>query len=247
MHAPLTLIPQSAKDNLEFRTFRDLNDLETLRSIWKSWPGARESDFDLFSSTLRSGAQPYVVLLSRNAIPESILIGRRERKRMPFRLGYLTVCQREVEVIEFVYGGLRGNASDKNCADPSAGSDALDGRRRSRPCRVGAPRSEVIPAPAGDWVTGCSSARSLSLSKASLAYEVPQRPGRIPDEFGQESALQVTPQVQKGPQALSWEGPGQVLPIACRDRYGRVRHGASGQQDCETAIGVRFFRHCPGS
>jgi hypothetical protein len=117
VHAPLTLIPQSAKDNLEFRTFRDLNELETLRSIWKSWPGARESDFDLFSSTLRSGAQPYVVLLSRNAIPESILIGRRERKRMPFRLGYLTVCQREVEVIEFVYGGLRGNASDKNCAD----------------------------------------------------------------------------------------------------------------------------------
>lgn len=36
---------------------------------------------------------------------------------MSFRLGYLTVCGREVEVIEFVNGALRGNASEENCAD----------------------------------------------------------------------------------------------------------------------------------
>jgi hypothetical protein len=113
----LTISPRAGMDGLEFRTFRDLSELETLRSIWKSWPGARDSDFDLFSSTVKSSDQPYVVLLSRNAMPESILIGRRERKRMPFRIGYQTVCQREVEVIEFVHGGLRGNASEENCAD----------------------------------------------------------------------------------------------------------------------------------
>jgi Acetyltransferase (GNAT) domain len=115
--APLTLISQSGIGGLEFRTFRDRNELETLRSIWKSWPGARESDFDLFLCSIKSTAQPHVILLSRNAVPESLLIGRRERKRMPFRLGYLAVSQREVDVIEFVHGGLRGNASDENCAD----------------------------------------------------------------------------------------------------------------------------------
>ena len=108
---------RSSVDAPAFHTFRDLNDLETLRSIWKSWPGARESDFDLFFSATKSTAQPYVILLSRNARPESILIGRRERKKMPFRLGYQTVCGREVEVIEFVYGALRGDASEGNCAD----------------------------------------------------------------------------------------------------------------------------------
>jgi hypothetical protein len=113
----LAQISRSGVEGLEFRTFRNLNELETLRSIWKSWPGARESDFDLFSCALKSGAQPYVILLTRNAMPESILIGRRERKRMPFRLGYLTICRREVDVIEFVHGGLRGNASEENCAD----------------------------------------------------------------------------------------------------------------------------------
>ncbi len=115
----LTISPRTGADGLEFRTFRDLNELETLRSIWNSWPGARESDFDLFSSAVKSSAQPYVVLLSRNANPESILIGRRERKRMPFRLGYLTVCLREVEVIEFVHGGLGGNAAEEYAEDPA--------------------------------------------------------------------------------------------------------------------------------
>ncbi len=115
--APLIVNSGSGAHGLAFHTFRVFDELETLRSIWKSWPGARESDFDLFSSAIKLSAQPYVILLTRNEIPESILIGRRERKKMLFKLGYLTVCQREVEVIEFVHGGLRGNASEQNCAD----------------------------------------------------------------------------------------------------------------------------------
>ena len=55
-------------------------------------------------------------MLSRNAGPDAILVGLRERKKMPFKLGYFTICQPEVNVLEFVYGGLRGNASEENCA-----------------------------------------------------------------------------------------------------------------------------------
>ena len=101
-----------AKDNpLEFRTIRDLYELEILRPIWKSWPGSRDSDLDVFSSMARSRGsrcRPDVVVLIRNARPGAILIGLRECKKMPFKLGYFTICQPEVNVVEFVYGGLRG-------------------------------------------------------------------------------------------------------------------------------------------
>jgi len=111
--------PEAKANPLEFRTIRDLYELEILRPIWKSWPGSRDSDLDVFSSMARSRGnrcRPHVVVLIRNARPDAILIGLRERKKMPFKLGYFTICQPEVNVLEFVYGGLRGNASEENCA-----------------------------------------------------------------------------------------------------------------------------------
>lgn len=35
---------------------------------------------------------------------------------MPFKLGYFTIYEPEVNVLELVYGGLRGNAAEENCA-----------------------------------------------------------------------------------------------------------------------------------
>ena len=112
--------PEARLDRLEFRTIRSLEELETLRPVWKSWPGTRESDLDFFCSTLRSSAhrcQPHVILRMQNGRPDAIMIGRREHRKMSFKLGYLTLWERTVEVLEFVHGALRGNASEQNCAD----------------------------------------------------------------------------------------------------------------------------------
>lgn len=101
------------------QTLRDLDQLESLRSIWESWPGTRDSDLDYFSAVVRSRGnrcRPHVIVLTRNASPDAILIGLRERRKMPFRLGYFTICQPEVNVLEFVAGGLRGNATVETCA-----------------------------------------------------------------------------------------------------------------------------------
>jgi hypothetical protein len=111
--------PEGKDTALAFRTIRDLHELETLRSIWKSWPGTRDSDIDFFSgSVLSRGSRcrPHVIVLTRDARPDAMLIGLRERRKMPLRFGYFTVCQPEVNVLEFVYGGLRGNASEENTA-----------------------------------------------------------------------------------------------------------------------------------
>lgn len=106
-------------NSLAFRTIRTLQELEALRALWESWPGTRDSDLDFFSSLVRSrgqGCQPHVIVLTRNAVPDAILIGLREHKKMPFKLGFVTVCKPEVTAMEFVHGGLRGNASKDDCS-----------------------------------------------------------------------------------------------------------------------------------
>jgi CelD/BcsL family acetyltransferase involved in cellulose biosynthesis len=106
-------------DSLALRTIRDLHELESVRAIWESWPGSRDSDLDFFCSTVRSrgsNCRPHIIVLTRNAQPDAILIGRCERRKLRFRLGSFTICQPEVNVLELVYGGLRGNAHVENCA-----------------------------------------------------------------------------------------------------------------------------------
>jgi hypothetical protein len=106
-------------DSLALRTIRDLQGLESVRADWESWPGSRDSDFDFFCSIVRSrgsSCRPHVIVLSRNARPDAILIGRCERRKLPFRLAHHTIWQPEVSTLELVYGGLRGNGSEENCA-----------------------------------------------------------------------------------------------------------------------------------
>src|SRR6478672_10841954 len=77
-------VPDVQTVPLRFQTIRHLRELETLRSIWQCWPGTRDSDLDFFSSAVQtrgSGCEPHVIVLCRNAQPEAILVGRRERKR----------------------------------------------------------------------------------------------------------------------------------------------------------------------
>ena len=115
----LRVEPEASDEPVAFCEIRDLHEVEALRAIWNSWPGTRDSDIDFFTSMvrLRGGrCRPHVIVLTRGTRPHAILIGLCERKKMPFQLGYFTIYEAEVNVLEFVYGGLRGNASEENCA-----------------------------------------------------------------------------------------------------------------------------------
>jgi Acetyltransferase (GNAT) domain len=90
-----------------------------LRETWKSWQGSRDSDLDFFSSAVRSrgmACRPHVIVLNRGGKPDAMLVGLREHKTMPVKLGRITICQPRADVLEFVHGSVRGRASDENCA-----------------------------------------------------------------------------------------------------------------------------------
>ena len=108
----------SEPDTLVLRTICDPDELEAFRTIWQCWPGTRDSDLDFFANVVRShpGCHPHVIVLLRNAKPDAILVGLRERRNLSYRLGWLTICKLEFNVVEFVSGGLRGSASEENCA-----------------------------------------------------------------------------------------------------------------------------------
>lgn len=110
---------QTEGNHFTLRTIRDLREVESLREVWKSWQNTRDSDLDFFSGMVRSrgnNCRPHVVVLSRNARPDVLLVGLSYRTRIPLRLGSVTIRQAEVNLLEFVYGGLLGNASQENCA-----------------------------------------------------------------------------------------------------------------------------------
>jgi hypothetical protein len=44
-----------------------------------------------------------------------MLIGFRETRKLTFKVGYFKICEPEVKVVEFVYGGLLGQGSEENC------------------------------------------------------------------------------------------------------------------------------------
>lgn len=109
---------QISSNHFTLRTIRDLRELENLRDVWESWQKTRDSDLDFYSGMVRSrgeGCRPHVVVLSRNSKPDALLVGFIERKKVPLRVASVTIYRPTVTVLEFVYGGLLGNASKENC------------------------------------------------------------------------------------------------------------------------------------
>jgi hypothetical protein len=81
------------------------------------WPGHRDADIDFYLTIVRSYPEvlrPHVIVLFRNGKPEAILIGRLEKKRLAFGLGYAVAFRPLCRCLTFVYSAIRGNASAQN-------------------------------------------------------------------------------------------------------------------------------------
>jgi hypothetical protein len=104
-------------DEVSVKVLRTINDLETIRKAWESWPGNRDSEMEPYLTFLRSNpdtVRPHVPVIYRGGVPDAILVGRIDVGRVVCRLGYLRVSPR-AQIMCFVNGALRGNPSHENC------------------------------------------------------------------------------------------------------------------------------------
>jgi len=104
---------------LSLRVLRTLPELESLRGVWTSWKGHRDSDIDFFAEFVRTRPEiirPHVVVLYRYGTPEAMLIGRLERTQLTFKIGYLRLPGISARILIFSQGGARGNISDASSA-----------------------------------------------------------------------------------------------------------------------------------
>ena len=107
----------SSQQNVEVRVARSLPEVEGIREQWIAWPSHRDSDIDFYLMILDSYPEvlrPHVICLYRNGEPVSILVGRLERKRLAFNIGYLRPFQSWARCLTFVYGAIHGDASPEN-------------------------------------------------------------------------------------------------------------------------------------
>ena len=108
---------RAAVGNVTFRTICNLAGLESVREVWNSWQKTRDSNFDFFCGVVRARGEacsPHVIVLLREGRPDALLVGFKERRRIPIRICSVAVLQPELEVLEFVRGGLLGNNSEEN-------------------------------------------------------------------------------------------------------------------------------------
>jgi len=96
---------------------RAVSDLEGIRDVWETWPGNRDSDINSFLTFLSSHPEtvrPHVLVIYRAGKPDALLVGRIDMGRIDCRIGYLRITL-SARVMYFVYGALRGNATERNC------------------------------------------------------------------------------------------------------------------------------------
>jgi CelD/BcsL family acetyltransferase involved in cellulose biosynthesis len=108
---------KAAAGSVTFQTICNLAGLESVREVWNSWQKTRDSNFDFFCGVVRSRGEacsPHVLVLLRDGRPDALLVGFKERRRILIRICSVAVLQPELEVLEFVRGGLLGNDSAEN-------------------------------------------------------------------------------------------------------------------------------------
>ena len=99
----------------ETRVLKSPAEIEEIRELWTSWQDDPNANFELFQLLLKYRKEvlrPNVVVLSRRATIEAILLGRLEHARVPMKLGYLTLWKPRVRSLIVMRGGFIGSRSE---------------------------------------------------------------------------------------------------------------------------------------
>jgi Acetyltransferase (GNAT) domain len=112
-----TTAPIGAKEKIEIRVARSVEEVECLREAWLNWPGHRDSDIDFFlmiNQAYPEILRPHVIALYRDGKPSAILVGRLDKKKLAFNVGYFRGIRAWARCLTFVYDPVHGDASPDN-------------------------------------------------------------------------------------------------------------------------------------
>lgn len=88
-----------------------VEELATVKAFWSANAASVNADFDSFLVSLKARetvAGPHVLVLSRRGEPVALALGRRVRRHLSWKLGYIDVPPFPVEHLEFPSDGLIG-------------------------------------------------------------------------------------------------------------------------------------------
>ena len=105
----------------EIKIAKSFEEIEAVRDIWiqmqrdESMP-ALNTDIDRYLAIvelLKEKVQPYIIVLYYNSVPQAMVIGRIESKRITCRVGYATILKPSLRCLIVVYGGILGQPSEQ--------------------------------------------------------------------------------------------------------------------------------------
>jgi hypothetical protein len=110
--------------DLEIVTIRDLEGIESIRSVWEEMqcrepfpvPNADINRYIASVKAIGDEALPHVILIKCGGNPAAMVIGRIESRRLNLRLGYKTLFGSTLRCLSVVYGGIIGQPSSELCA-----------------------------------------------------------------------------------------------------------------------------------
>ena len=104
---------------LHVRVIRDEAGIEEVRDVWSGWQQHPNADIDFYLLTLRSRPEmvrPHVIMIYRGGLPDAMLVGRIERARIGFKIGYKTLARAHALQMTLINGGEMGNLCEENGA-----------------------------------------------------------------------------------------------------------------------------------
>jgi hypothetical protein len=101
----------------------NFEEIEAIRPIWEQMQRDEprpvpNADIDRYLSVVKTSGddmRPHVMVMKCDGHPVAIAIGRIEKRRLDFKLGYKTLFRPALRCLTIVYGGIIGQPSAELC------------------------------------------------------------------------------------------------------------------------------------
>jgi len=96
---------------------RSVPELESMRGDWTRWNRHPNADIDVYRMLMDCRPdflRPHIITVRRQGRPDAMLVGRIVEQRVEFKIGYRTILQPNLRVLNVIHGGALGSVTADN-------------------------------------------------------------------------------------------------------------------------------------